>query len=290
MIQAVPNELLEAVAEPASAAEPKRRARAKPSARANDRSRIINRARAYLAKIPSAVSGSGGHDQTFAAACAVVRGFDLTIEEALPLLREYSERCEPPWSEQEILHKLEDADKQEGDRGYLLRNGGAARTLRVGANHTITWNTPPSLGACQFRLTDFGNSERLVRAHGEDFHHCFLWDRDLVWDGVRWHEDDSGQFERWAKETVRGVVAEAEQEPDEEFSKRLVAHSTRSESARAIRAMMSLARSEEGIPILPREMDRDAMLLNCINGTVDLRTGQSRPPDRRDLITQALPN
>ena len=39
---------------------------------------LLDRARLYLEKIPGAVSGQGGHPQTFAAACALVHGFALS--------------------------------------------------------------------------------------------------------------------------------------------------------------------------------------------------------------------
>jgi putative DNA primase/helicase len=85
-----------------------------------DRKAVLERAAAYLRKVPGAISGNGGHNQTFKAACKLVRGFDLSIGESLPLLLEWNNTCEPPWAEHELLHKLEDADKQEGQRGYFL--------------------------------------------------------------------------------------------------------------------------------------------------------------------------
>lgn len=80
---------------------------------------VIERARKYLDTVPGAVSGSGGHDQTFKAACILILGFGLTKQEALVLMADFNRRCEPPWSERELLHKLDSADKQPGDRGYL---------------------------------------------------------------------------------------------------------------------------------------------------------------------------
>jgi putative DNA primase/helicase len=73
--------------------------------------------------MPGAVSGQGGHNQTFRAACVLVRNFALQVKEALPLLREWNETCQPPWSERELLHKLEDAEKVKGPRGDLLYAG-----------------------------------------------------------------------------------------------------------------------------------------------------------------------
>jgi hypothetical protein len=81
-----------------------------------------DRARAYLAQIPGAVSGAGGHNRTFAVACALVHGFALLEYEALALLQEYNQRCQPPWSERELQHKIKSAlmATHNKPRGHLL--------------------------------------------------------------------------------------------------------------------------------------------------------------------------
>ncbi len=93
---------------------------------------IFRRARQYVAKMPPAISGQGGHDQTFEVACKLVLGFNLTPGSALGIMREYNARCEPKWSERELWHKLNSADKQPGERGYLLD---ARRGERRRKNH-----------------------------------------------------------------------------------------------------------------------------------------------------------
>lgn len=81
----------------------------------------MTRASAYLAKLPPALSGSGGHQATWAAALALVRGFDLDTGSALYLLeREYNPRCEPPWTRRELEHKVTSAERANLPRGYLL--------------------------------------------------------------------------------------------------------------------------------------------------------------------------
>jgi hypothetical protein len=84
---------------------------------------VIERARRYLDRVPGAISGQAGHNQTFKAACVLVHGFNLGQTEALILLSEWNQTCEPPWTEKELVHKVESADKQEGDRprGYLIK-------------------------------------------------------------------------------------------------------------------------------------------------------------------------
>jgi len=81
---------------------------------------VMERASKYLAKMEASVSGQGGHNKCFHAACVLVMGFGLSDGEALQLLtHEYNPRCEPPWSESELRHKVNCAAKQPGARGYL---------------------------------------------------------------------------------------------------------------------------------------------------------------------------
>jgi P4 family phage/plasmid primase-like protien len=90
---------------------------------AGEASQIVDRAIAYLARVPPAISGNGGHNQTFWAARIVVRGFDLGADAGFEILQEfYNPRCEPPWRDAELMHKCEDADCVEFDkpRGWLL--------------------------------------------------------------------------------------------------------------------------------------------------------------------------
>jgi len=93
-------------------------------------SEVFERARKYLARVPGAVSGSGGHNATFRAACVLVLGFGLSQDEALRLLSEWNEKCQPPWTDRELLHKVTQADKQGGERNYM-RNAHESRWDRI---------------------------------------------------------------------------------------------------------------------------------------------------------------
>jgi hypothetical protein len=74
--------------------------------------RRVDRARKYVATIPPAISGSGGHSATFLAAQILVRGFMLEPDDALALLCEFNERCLPPWTPNELRHKIRQAIKR----------------------------------------------------------------------------------------------------------------------------------------------------------------------------------
>lgn len=100
---------------------------------------LIDRARKYVAKMPPAISGQNGHGATYHVACVLVQGFGLTMTQAMPLLKEYNERCEPPWSDRELLHKLDGAEKAfNGDRGrgYLAKG----MKFTPGPNYRTTHN------------------------------------------------------------------------------------------------------------------------------------------------------
>jgi len=88
---------------------------------------ILSRARGYLDKMPGAIAGDKGHNRTYTAANVLIRGFGLSVPEALPVLKEWNQKCEPPWTDKELLHKLEDAEREDGGRGYLLGPSGVGK-------------------------------------------------------------------------------------------------------------------------------------------------------------------
>jgi putative DNA primase/helicase len=69
----------------------------------------------------------------------------------------------------------------------------------------------------------------------------------------------------------------------------LARHAQKSEASSRINALIEVARTEPGIPIMPDQLDTDPYLLNVMNGTLDLRTGELRPHRREDLITKLAP-
>src|SRR6516165_1826223 len=71
---------------------------------------LQERIQKYLDRCEPAVSGTHGHDATFRVTCALIHGFGLDPETAFGLLKDfYNPRCEPPWSDTELGHKVRDA-------------------------------------------------------------------------------------------------------------------------------------------------------------------------------------
>ncbi|NOG54738.1 MAG: AAA family ATPase [Planctomycetes bacterium] len=81
--------------------------------------KVIERARAYIGKIPGAISGQRGHDTTFHVACVLVKGFGLSQADALAVVYQWNQTCQPPWTAGELQHKVSDAVRESGPVGYL---------------------------------------------------------------------------------------------------------------------------------------------------------------------------
>ncbi len=133
--------------------------------------------------------------------------------------------------------------------------------------------------------TDSGNAARFVRQHRGQLLHCdgTGW---LHYDGTRWRSAGS-KVVRLAKSTVARMYQEACKCRDTEEKKKALAWALKSEDEKRIRSMIELAKCE--LPIGADELDQDPWLLNCLNGTVDLRTGELREHDPGDLITKLAP-
>lgn len=97
--------------------------RARGSARRGSLS-VVERARRYVNTMAPAISGSDGSGATWRVARVLVADFELDDVDALDILRDYSARCSPPWSERELHHKVQSA--RSNARVRVDMNRGAA--------------------------------------------------------------------------------------------------------------------------------------------------------------------
>ena len=141
----------------------------------------------------------------------------------------------------------------------------------------------------EYPATDTGNAERLVARHGERIRYCKPWSKWLSYDGQRWAVDQTSTIQRLAKDTVRRILDEARTIGDDGRRKAHALFGFKSEARDRRAAMIDLAASEDGIPVLPEQMDKNGWLLNVQNGTIDLRTGKLRPHSQGDMITALSP-
>lgn len=140
----------------------------------------------------------------------------------------------------------------------------------------------------KFPFTDLGNAERLAARYGKEIRYCRAkgW---LIYDGRYWRRDDTGRIYQLAQRTVREIAQESPHVTDTEARSRLINHARKSESHRALNAMVNLAQTLPTLTVEVKELDRDPWLFNVRNGTIDLRTGELRKHRHADLITKLSP-
>jgi len=138
-------------------------------------------------------------------------------------------------------------------------------------------------------LTDLGNAKRLINGFGENIRYLGSWKKWLHYTGARWRTDETGVVMRLAEQAVATIFAEAAITTDSDKQERLYKHAIKSESSKALHAMVGLASYEQQVAIDVNQLDKDPWKLNTKNGTVDLKTGQLLPHSRGDLVTKMCP-
>lgn len=188
---------------------------------------------------------------------------------------------------------------------------------------TIVAESPVSaIPVAQHLCTDQANAERLQKHYGNKLIVCA--GSFHAWDGARWKLDDS-LAQRFACELSKIVRAEADAmriqaeaaqaavSPAEiaaslehprlkplrdgetgsraydlgEVAKALDAWSKKCEMKNVQDAALGLLKKL--LKVEPNDLDADPWLLNCVNGTVDLRSGTLREHRPADLITRLAP-
>ena len=134
--------------------------------------------------------------------------------------------------------------------------------------------------------TELGYAKRLIPVYGDRLRYVPAWSRWLVWDGKRWAHDTTGQAARWMKVIARRVTDDALAIEDD---RRRRAALQRRPPRRILGRRPRRAhprRHRAGIVVTPDDLDADPFLLNCANGTLDLRTGELHAHDPADLLTK----
>lgn len=179
------------------------------------------------------------------------------------------------------------------DASDWLEGGKTVGQLNELVNACPEWQPMLSLASqpplMSFALTDLGNAERFRSQFSDIVHYSSERRRWLVWDNKVWQWDDGELVMRLAKTTVRKIYEEASLAADKVERAEIADWAKASESEGRLRALLSLAQSELDIPVKIRQLDQDPWLLNCANGTLNLRTGQLNPHSKQDLITVVLP-
>ncbi|MEN6371754.1 MAG: phage/plasmid primase, P4 family [Armatimonadota bacterium] len=180
----------------------------------------------------------------------------------------------------------------KGDISDWIAAGHTAEELTALVSKTQEWKPKEDSTAdtgTDFPLTDLGNSERLIAAYGSDLRYDVNSGKWLVWNGRVWEPDNTGQVNRMARQVIRSMYALLQDCSTQAERDALYSHIRKSESAPRLAAMVELAKYCPNIPVQSSDLDDDKWSLNCLNGTMDLRTGKIAPHRRENLITKLVP-
>lgn len=164
-----------------------------------------------------------------------------------------------------------------------------------------------SRGASAPRCTDAANADAIVVEQGGDFCYVPEWGKWIAWDGRRWVRVGARQrvfaaaiqiarneHSRCASriavldEKIRVAALKGQKDEDSEarlkIEQRLLKWHEQSQNASKVEAAMKVL--EARLIVQLNTLNRNPMLLNVANGTIDLRTAELMPHRREDLITQ----
>ena len=139
-------------------------------------------------------------------------------------------------------------------------------------------------------LKDSGNA-KLLQVYCQDsiiYCHdapkCSSW---FIWSGKHWKVDKKQLMYQKAEKAIDLLYKPFRQLPIQDQGK-LITHIKTSKNTGKIKSMLEYATSLPAISTLQNELDTDDFLLNCNNGTLNLKTKKLQEHSKTDLITKLV--
>ena len=137
-------------------------------------------------------------------------------------------------------------------------------------------------------FTDLGNAKAMVQLFGNRFKFCPVTKKWYVWNRLKWIEDKLNQVLVFANKTVEAREKNSQGIGDEDLRKSAFRFFRSCQSVARRNALIEQAKAWQPALVTTDDLDQNTWLLNCRNGTLDLRTGIIRPHDQADLITKCV--
>ena len=92
-----------------------------------------------------------------------------------------------------------------------------------------------------------------------------------------------------ATKTARSIAKDAAQADNFEQRQKIIKFALASERSSGISNMLTEAKAIWPVESYPDEFDKNLWLLNCVNGTIDLKTSELLPHDPEHMLTKLCP-
>ena len=132
---------------------------------------------------------------------------------------------------------------------------------------------------------DHLNAQRFLDAHGALVRWAPELGRFYIWSGSWWAEDRTERVQDLALEVIDGLREWVAEASGDEFRRR-AAHYSASSRAGRVEALLQVARPR--LVVAVEQLDQHPYLLACLNGEVDLRTGELHASDPAHLLTRGI--
>ena len=129
---------------------------------------------------------------------------------------------------------------------------------------------------------DTGYADRLILMFGQDLRYCPAFRKWMVWDGRRWAVDEIGRARLLAKKAMLDFLRQAVNKGSETTQGKAL----QSLESRRISSLLTMAEIE--LVVTPDQLDTHPFLLNFLNGTLNLETGDLLPHTREHFITKMV--
>ena len=135
-------------------------------------------------------------------------------------------------------------------------------------------------------LSDVWNGKLFAMQWGATTRYNYETKQFLVYEQGRWRVDITGEVDRRVKQTVESIPNLIILGKNQDS---LSKHRFKLLEDKQIETMKRRARSEWPIPCTSDQFDTDPMLLPLKNGTIDLNSGELRPPKPEDMLMKQCP-
>ncbi len=131
------------------------------------------------------------------------------------------------------------------------------------------------------RYDDLSNAERFLDIVGEDLLYVAEAKKWLIWSKSHWQFDTTNLVFDLAADFVKDLYSPENCRDETAFK-----HAKRSNLRSGLNALIDIAQRKRTVTM--DTFDAQPFLLNCANGTLDLKTGELRSHDRTDRITRII--
>ncbi len=138
---------------------------------------------------------------------------------------------------------------------------------------------PPELD--NVRYDDLANAERFLDFCGDDLLYSAEAKKWLVWNRTHWEVDNTNLVFDLATGFAKDLYSPANCRDDVAFK-----HAKRTNMRSGLNAFLEIAQRK--LTVTMDSFDAQPFLLNCNNGTLDLKTGKLRSHNRADRITRIV--